>query len=50
MKKNYYNAYREWPYKNVKPRIVAEKFMVDESGDDLKDYKIMCFNGKAYYE
>ena len=47
MKKNYYNAYREWPYKNVKPRIVAEKFMVDESGDDLKDYKIMCFNGKA---
>ncbi len=47
MKKNYYNAYREWPYKNVKPRIVAEKFMVDESGEDLKDYKIMCFNGKA---
>ena len=47
MKKNYYNAYREWPYKNVKPRIVVEKFMVDESGDDLKDYKLMCFNGKA---
>lgn len=47
MGKNYYNTYREWPYKNVKPRIIAEKFMVDESGDDLKDYKIMCFNGKA---
>ena len=47
MKKNYYNTYREWPYKNVKPRIIAEKYMVDESGDDLKDYKIMCFNGKV---
>lgn len=47
MKKNYYSAYREWPYKEVKPRIIIEKYMVDESGDDLKDYKIMCFNGKA---
>ncbi len=47
MTKNYYNTYREWPYKNVKPRIIAEKYMVDESGDDLKDYKIMCFNGQA---
>lgn len=49
MKKNYYNTYREWPYKNVKPRIVAEKFLVDESGDDLKDYKILCFEGKAKF-
>ena len=47
MKKNYYRTYREWPYKDVKPRIIAEQFMVDESGDDLKDYKIMCFNGTA---
>ncbi len=47
MKKNYYDTYREWPYKNVKARIIAEQFMVDESGDDLKDYKIMCFNGIA---
>ncbi len=47
MTKNYYYTYREWPYKNVTPRIIAEKYMVDESGDDLKDYKIMCFNGQA---
>lgn len=47
MGKNYYNTYREWPYKNVKPRIIAEKFMVDETVDDLRDYKIMCFNGEA---
>ncbi len=47
MKRDYYSTYREWPYKYVKPRIIAEKFMVDESGDDLKDYKVMCFNGRA---
>ena len=38
---------REWPYKNVKPRIIAEKFMVDESGYELKDYKFFCFNGEV---
>lgn len=46
-KRNYYHTYREWPYKSVKPRIIAEQYMVDESGDDLKDYKIMCFGGRA---
>lgn len=39
-----YNNYREWPYKNVPPRIIAEKYMEDESGE-LRDYKIFCFNG-----
>lgn len=46
LKKNFYWAFREWPYKNVKPRIIAEKYMVDESGTELKDYKIFCFDGK----
>ncbi|HKM02140.1 MAG TPA: ATP-grasp fold amidoligase family protein [Sedimentibacter sp.] len=46
LKRNYYWAFREWPYKNVKPRIIAEKYMVDESGTELKDYKIMCFGGE----
>ena len=45
LKRNYYLASREWPYKNVKPRIIAEKYMVDESGYELKDYKFFCFNG-----
>lgn len=45
---NYYLRYREWPYKNVVPRIIAEKYMVDESGTQLKDYKIFCFNGEPY--
>lgn len=47
LKRDYYSAYREWPYKFVKPRIIIEKYMVDESGDDLKDFKVMCFNGRA---
>lgn len=42
---NYYWHSREWPYKNVKPRIIAEQYMVDESGVELKDYKIFTFNG-----
>ncbi|MDR1893712.1 MAG: hypothetical protein LBQ61_03330 [Spirochaetales bacterium] len=45
LKNNYYYGGREWVYKNIKPRIVAEKYMTDESGDQLKDYKIFCFNG-----
>ena len=49
MHRNYYLNTREWPYKDVKPRIIAEQFMVDESGWDLKDYKVFCFNGKADY-
>lgn len=51
LKTNYYNHAREWPYKDVKPRIIAEKYMVDESGRELKDYKFFCFDGevKAMY-
>lgn len=46
LKREYYWVHREWPYKNVKPRIICEKFMVDESGVELKDYKYFCFNGE----
>lgn len=37
---------REWPYKDVSPRVIAEKYMVDDSGTELRDYKFMCFNGE----
>lgn len=47
LKRRYYWMHREWPYKNVKPKIICEKYMVDESGIELKDYKFMCFNGKV---
>jgi hypothetical protein len=43
--KNPYLPGREWVYKDIKPRIIAEQFMVDKISDDLKDYKLFCFNG-----
>ena len=46
LKTDYYKISREWPYKNVKPRIIAEKYLEDNSGG-LTDYKVYCFNGKA---
>lgn len=46
---DYYLRTREWPYKNVPRRIIAEPYLVDESGWELKDYKIFCFNGKPEY-
>ncbi len=45
LKHNYFYYYREWPYKNVKPRIIAEKYMEDSSTSELRDYKFFCFNG-----
>ena len=45
LKQEYFWNLREWPYKYIKPRIVCEKFLVDESGYELKDYKIWCFDG-----
>ena len=46
MKVNYYYTSREWPYKDVKPRIIAEQYMEDESSAFLPVYKIFCFGGK----
>ncbi len=46
LKRNFYYFGREWPYKNVKPRIIIEKYMVDESNKELKDYKVFNFDGK----
>lgn len=57
---NYYYVGREWPYKNVKPRIIAEAFMSDDptvneknrescSNDGLTDYKFYCFDGEPKF-
>lgn len=46
LKQNFYWGCREWPYKNVPPRILAEKYMEDENEAlGLTDYKFFCFNG-----
>lgn len=47
LKQNYYLAGREWPYKNVRRKILAEQYMVDESCVNPKDYEALNFVGKA---
>lgn len=38
---------REWPYKNVKPKILAEKYMCKDNDESLNDFKFFCFNGNV---
>ena len=45
LKRNYYWRGREYPYKNVPPRIIAEQYTVDDN-DELNDYKFFCFDGE----
>lgn len=45
----FYKTGREWPYKNVPHRIIAEQYMIDERLGELKDYKFFCFNGEPKY-
>lgn len=46
LKQNFYYIGREYPYKNVKPRIIAEQYMEDSETGELRDYKIFCFKGE----
>lgn len=36
---------REWPYKNVPRRVIAEEYIEDDTTKELRDYKFFCFNG-----
>ena len=46
---NYYDGWREWAYKNIKPRIIVEKYMEDNTNHELIDYKFYCSNGVCNY-
>lgn len=46
LKNNFYLYGREWPYKNVHPRIIAEKY-IELSSPDCAEYKLFCYNGKV---
>lgn len=46
MKRNYYWVGREYPYKDVKPRIIVEKYLENNTTDNLLDYKFYMFGGK----
>lgn len=52
LQSNHWKKWREWAYKNVKPQIIAEEYMADDTSlseakdEQLTDYKFLCFNGK----
>lgn len=48
----FYKSFREWPYKNIKGRIIAEKYINSHnssSSSELRDYKFFCFDGKVKF-
>ena len=47
--RDYTKINKEYPYRNVPHRFIVEQYMEDESGFELKDYKIFCFDGKAEF-
>ena len=49
LKTNYFYHLREWPYKNIKPRIIIDRYLDDHTGEELRDYKWWCFHGEPKY-
>lgn len=46
LKDDFFKYSRVWPYKNIKRGILADMFLDDHSGTELRDYKWWCFNGE----
>ena len=46
---NYYQESKEWQYKDIEPRILVEKLLLDQEGKIPFDYKMHCFNGKLNF-
>lgn len=49
LKRNYYYQNKEWQYKNIEPRVIVEKLLMDKNGNIPFDYKLHCFNGKLVF-
>ena len=50
LKMDIYRLFREWPYKNVHRRVIAEQYIKPADGmKDLSDYKWYCFNGEPKF-
>lgn len=43
---NSYNIGREYPYKNIVPRIIIEEYMIPDNSNEIDDYKFLCFDGE----
>ncbi|HET8838660.1 MAG TPA: ATP-grasp fold amidoligase family protein [Flavobacteriaceae bacterium] len=48
-KNQYYRGGLEWAYKNVKPKLIAEKYLEEMDKESISDYKFFCFNGKPKF-
>lgn len=49
LRHNAYDYAREWQYKDIKPRIIVEKYLEQEDGETIIDYKFFCFNGEPKF-
>ena len=49
LRRDYSIQGREWPYKNIPRRIMAERYLVNADGSRAMDYKFFCFDGKAQF-
>ncbi len=49
LKRNAYDYAREWQYKNIPPRIIIEKYLEQDDGETIIDYKFFCFNGEPKF-
>ncbi len=49
MGRNAYDYAREWQYKNIPPRIIVEKYLEQDNGESIIDYKFFCFNGEPKF-
>lgn len=49
LRENYYYYGKEWQYKNIKPKIVIEKLLLDDKNNIPNDYKFHCFDGKVEF-
>ena len=47
LRQDYYLPGREWPYTDVPRKIIAEKYMIDNDVNELRDYKFFCFRGEV---
>lgn len=49
MERNWFYFSREYAYKALKPRIIAEEYLENDCEEGLHDYKVWCFNGEPKY-
>lgn len=49
LKENYYHESREWPYKDIIPKILVEEVLIPHNPPELIDYRFLCFSGRCEY-